>query len=96
VKVGSSLEQTWELENTGFCTWDGRALKELAGEGLVPNQTIVPIARTEPGERVSVTVRFKAPEEPSTCLSVWQMVTDEGRIAFPWTPGVRCQVLAVL
>ncbi len=96
VKVGSSLEQAWELENTGFCTWEGRALKELAGEGLVPSQTIVPIAQTEPGVRVSVTVRFNAPDEPSTCLSVWQMVTADGRIAFPWTPGVRCQVLAVL
>jgi hypothetical protein len=96
VKVGSSFEQTWELENTGFCTWDDRTLKEVAGERLVPNRTVVPVAHTAPGERVDVTVRFRAPDGPTTCLSVWQLVTADGRIAFPWTPGVRCQVLAVL
>ena len=25
VKVGSSFEQTWEIENTGFCVWEERA-----------------------------------------------------------------------
>ena len=35
VKVGSSFEQTWELENTGFCVWEGRSLKELASEHII-------------------------------------------------------------
>ena len=39
---------------------------------------------------------FTAPDEPSSCRSVWQMVDAEERLAFPWAPGIRCQVLADL
>lgn len=95
VKVGSGFEQTWELENTGFRAWEDRSLKELGRDYLEPGVDLVPIERTEPGERVSVTVPFTAPPEPASCRSVWQIVHADGRLAFPWAPGVRCQVLAV-
>ncbi len=96
VDVGSSFEQTWEIENTGFCVWEERSLQELASEHALPERSVVPIPRAEPGARVGVSVRFTAPEEPSSCRSVWQMIDAEGRLAFPWAPGMRCQVLAVL
>jgi hypothetical protein len=96
VDVGSTFEQTWTVENTGFCVWDGRVLRELASEHLATERDTVPIPRAAPGERVAVTVRFTAPAEPLSCRSVWQMVAAEGRLAFPWAPGLRCQVLAVL
>jgi hypothetical protein len=95
VKVGSSVEQGWELENTGFCVWEGRALKELANEHMTPEKTLAPVARTAPGERISVSVRFTAPDEPGSCRSVWQMVDADGRVCFPWATGMWCQVLAV-
>jgi hypothetical protein len=34
VKVGSTIEQVWELENTGFRVWDRRVVKELPNEHL--------------------------------------------------------------
>jgi len=95
VDVGSSFEQTWTLENTGFCVWEDRALQELASEHAVPERASVPIRLTAPGEQVAVTVRFTAPPEPLSCRSVWQMVNRDGRMVFPWAPGLRCQVLAV-
>jgi Ig-like domain from next to BRCA1 gene len=95
VEVGSSFEQTWEIENTGFRLWDDRSLQELASENLALEQTLVPIPRVEPGTRVSVSVAFTAPAEPASCRSVWQMVDADGHNVFPWAPGLRCQVLAV-
>jgi hypothetical protein len=95
VDVGSTFEQTWTIENTGFCVWEHRVLRELASENVVPEQSVVPIPRTEPGELVNVTVRFEPPPEPLSCRSVWQMVAADGRLVFPWAPGLRCQVLAV-
>ncbi len=59
-------------------------------------QAVRIILGTEPGERVSVSVRFTAPEEPLSCRSVWQMVDADSHLVFPWAPGLRCQVLAVL
>ena len=95
VKVGSAFEQVWELENTGFCIWEGRALKELASERLEPLEIFASVPRTEPGGHVRVSVRFQAPTEPASCRSVWQMVDADGRVCFPWTTGMWCQVLAV-
>ena len=95
VDVGSTFEQTWVIENTGFCVWGDRLLQELASEHIEPERSAVPIPRTDPGEHVSVTARFTAPDEPLSCRSVWQVVKADGRMAFPWAPGMRCQVLAV-
>jgi hypothetical protein len=96
VKVGSSLEQEWELENTGFVPWHGRALRELATEGLAAERPLVPIPPTEPGERVAVGVRFTAPDDPASCRSVWQIVGQGEVVCFPWATGIWCQVLVVL
>ena len=97
VKVGSSFEQTWEFENTGFRIWEGRALKELATEHMTAAATLLPIPRTEPGQRARVSVRFTAPDEPRSCRSVWKTVEGpEQRACFPWATGLWCQVLAVL
>jgi hypothetical protein len=95
IAVGGTFEQAWVLENSGFCVWENRSLHELASENLEPVEPAVPIARTEPGQTVEVTVRFKAPDEPLSCRSVWQMLAADGRLAFPWAPGLRCQVLTV-
>jgi hypothetical protein len=97
VKVGSSFEQTWEIENSGFCIWEDRALKEVATEHMTAETDLVPIPRTEPGQRARVSVRFTAPDEPRSCRSVWKTVEgDEHRASFPWAPGLWCQVLAVI
>jgi hypothetical protein len=97
VKVGSSFEQTWELENSGFCIWEDRALKELATEHLTAETGLVAIPRTEPGQRARVSVRFTAPDEPRSCRSVWKTVEGpELRASFPWAAGLWCQVLAVI
>jgi hypothetical protein len=95
VPVGSTFEQTWELENSGFRIWEQRALKELASEGMGPAASLVPLGRTKPGDRVEVAVSFTAPVEPRNCRSVWQIVDAEGHVCFPWTTGIWCQVLAV-
>lgn len=96
VKVGSTVAQAWELENTGFCVWEERALKELANEHLRPEVPLVQVPQTEPGERITISVSFTAPDEPCSCRSVWQMVAPDGHVCFPWATGMWCQVLAVL
>jgi hypothetical protein len=96
VKVGTSFEQEWVLENAGFVTWRDRALKQLSSDGLAAGETLVPLPATAPGERASVSVRFTAPDEPASCRSVWQLVAADETVCFPWAPGIWCQVRAVL
>lgn len=97
VKVGSTFEQTWEVENTGFRVWENRAFKELATEHMKAETDLIPMPRTEPGQRARMTVRFTAPDEPRSCRSVWKTVEgDDQHPSFPWLTGLWCQVLAVV
>jgi len=95
VKVGTRIEQVWEIENTGFCVWEERALREVAAEQLTSPEPLLAVPRTKPGERVEVVAAFTAPAEPASCRSVWQMVDADGRVCLPWATGLWCQVLAV-
>ena len=96
IKVGKIFEKEWELENTGMLTWEDRFLKEVnPGNGLVPESGIVPIKKTEPGETVRISVKFKAPKYPGTCRSLWKMVTKGGAKCFPWKRGIWCLVTIV-
>ena len=74
----------------------GASLKELASEHLD--------ARAAASCRSRARSRASASRSPSasrrrtsrcSCRSVWQMVDADGRLVFPWAPGMRCQVLAV-
>jgi Ig-like domain-containing protein len=94
VKVGSTFEQTWELENSGFRVWEGRSLKQMGDAKLVPAQEEVPVERAEPGDRVRITVDFTAPAEPGRYRSVWKMLDPDGLLCFPWTTGVWVDVRA--
>ena len=84
VDVGSAFEQTWTIENTGFCVWEDRALQELASEHVVPERASVPVALTKPGEEVSVTVRFTW--QPGRVDFSGSAETTGGTVALPsWT-----------
>lgn len=96
VKVGSSFEKTWELENSGFRVWERRSLKQMGDSQLVPTSDEVPIERAEPGDRVRIAVGFTAPDEPGRYRSVWKMLDADGLLCFPWTTGVWADVRAVL
>jgi hypothetical protein len=96
VKVGSTFEQVWELENSGFRVWEGRSLKQMGDAKLVPSHDEVPVGRAEPGDRVRIAVDFTAPEEPGRYRSVWKMLDPGGLLCFPWTTGLWVEVLAVI
>jgi hypothetical protein len=95
VKVGSTFEQTWELENIGFRTWSDRSLAEYSPGCLEPEATRIPLPHTVPGQRVRLTATFAAPAAPSTCRSVWKLVEPDGALALPWAHGIWCEVRVV-
>jgi hypothetical protein len=95
VKVGTTFEQWWALENCGFVTWDGRSLREMARTGLEAESALVPVPRTAPGAAARIDVRLSTPAEPGSYRSLWKMVGADGSLCFPSTPGVWCQVRAV-
>jgi hypothetical protein len=96
VKVGSTFDQVWELENSGFRVWEGRSLRQMGDSKLVAAREEVPVERAEPGDRVRIAVDFSVPDEPGRYRSVWKMLDADGLLCFPWATGVWADVRAVL
>jgi hypothetical protein len=95
VLTGQTFEKIWEFKNNGTVAWEGRYLREEAsgGPGLVPDDALIPIPKTMPGEHVRITVRFTAPQDPSTIISYWKMVDSAGQYCFPEKRGLWCKVI---
>jgi transcriptional regulator with XRE-family HTH domain len=74
---------------------DGDAAMRQAAVMLVPMQWQVPLADTEPGATVRISVRFKAPSLPCTTISRWKMVDADGAFCMPGLSGIWCLVNVV-
>ena len=76
---GEQFVKTWEIRNTGSCTWDrGYWLvfvdnEQMGAEGRVE----VPV--TPAGANASVSVTFTAPAVPGEYRSDWQMQVNDER-----------------
>lgn len=97
IGTDETFVKTWEIENNGLKVWDGRLLREEnpIPWGLIPSTPVIPIPRTKPGERVRLSVEFKAPTLPATCESHWKMVDKAGNYCFPHKYGLNCCVKVV-
>jgi hypothetical protein len=97
IRTNDRFIKTWELENTGLTTWKDRRLREenSVPGGLVPDNPLIPIPLTKPGQRVRISATFTAPQYPSTCESIWKMVDENGRYCFPHKVAVNCCVKVV-
>ena len=81
VTPGAEFIKTWQLQNTGTCTWnssyvifldDGDAL------GAAPSVTLT-TGVVAPGEKVDVSVSLKAPEEEGSYQGYWKLRNPAGQ-----------------
>lgn len=63
--------------------------------GLLPLADSIPIPTTQPGEKVRLTVTFRAPDFPCTAISHWKSVDSNGQLLFPKLNGLYCLVKVV-
>lgn len=97
VRTGERFTKTWQIENTGLTVWKNRSLREEnpGVSGLIPDTQIVPIPLTRPGQRVTLSVTFTAPEHPATCESYWKIIDQNGVQCFPHKVGLNCRVKVI-
>ena len=75
VRPGEEVTATWELRNTGTCTWgDAHAWVFTGGEpvAIVAASTFSP-GEVAPNETARTTVTFLAPEMPGQYAAQWQL-----------------------
>lgn len=107
VLAGATFTKIWEIQNVGTVAWENRFLRcmddeisvtNLSGgtlriaEALQPVVHHIDVPFTEPGGIVRVSVDFKAPTVPGTCVSYWKSFHADGRACFPGSVGLSCKV----
>ena len=74
IASGDSFTKTWQVRNTGTCTWDTEyALVFVNGdrmEGKSPTQLERSVA---PGESINISINMVAPAEEGSYLGYWQL-----------------------
>lgn len=75
-----SFTAAWELRNSGSCPWlPDFTWEYVEGETFEYDGDPIPLDETVmPDEEITLTAPFKAPEEPGTYTSVWQLVNEKG------------------
>ncbi len=96
--------KTWSVLNTGKEPWQDLflscqdqtevdALNDVSSDNqLIPKQTKIPIPYTLPGERIELSVEFKAPKKPCRVISYWKTTDKNGVLLFPEKSPLSCLI----
>jgi len=77
---GSSFTKTWELENTGSCTWDeDYQLIFVKGDQMSGDDDVAIGTKVNPGEKVKLSVNLIAPINPGEYRGDWMLQDDNGK-----------------
>jgi len=102
VLAGSTFVKEWEVQNTGNVRWENRRYVCLDLEAfdspetndaiLRPVSQFIDVPVTAPDEKVSIRVKYVAPDHPGTVRSSWRMIDRKGNSCFPEHTGIWCQI----
>ncbi len=80
IQPNTLFTKTWTLRNTGTCTWSTSYAAVFIGGNLMGDPETVPLPQeVKPGETLTLTVQFTAPEAPGTYRSEWQLQDAQGQ-----------------
>jgi len=80
---GQDFLKTWRVKNTGSCPWGAGYKLVYAGYSDDMSGQWQPLTEViQPGQEVSITVQFQAPDSAGEYVSAWQMQNPAG-FTFP-------------
>ncbi len=74
---GQSFTKTWQIQNSGNCTWSGYTLNFVNGVQL-SGPPSVSVPTTSPGQTVNISVPLTAPVAGGTYRGYWQLEDNQG------------------
>lgn len=80
VLPNESMDKQWLIQNSGTCDWDERYQLRFVGGDLLGAGQALPLYPARAGARVTLRVRFTAPEAPGTYESAWQAAGPDGTL----------------
>ncbi len=80
IQPNTTFTKTWTLRNTGTCTWStDYAAVFIDGDLMGAPNTLTLPQEVKPGETVTLTAQFTAPEVPGTYRAEWQLQDAQGQ-----------------
>jgi hypothetical protein len=77
--AGATFTKTWNLNNTGTCTWTGNYRTiYYSGDSISGAGTKYLNSTVAPGEKVDIVYTFKAPSTAGTYKTLFKLQDDEG------------------
>lgn len=74
----STFTKTWEIKNTGTCTWNSGYTVVFAGRGQQMNGQGLPVSgEVKPGDTTKVSVSLRAPGEVGDFESYWMLQSGD-------------------
>ncbi|MDY7041404.1 MAG: NBR1-Ig-like domain-containing protein [Chloroflexota bacterium] len=91
--AGTAFTKTWQVRNSGTCTWEtGTKLVFASGERM-GGPTMVDVPPLAPDSQTDVSVNLTAPAVPGIYESNWQFLTPDGTI---FGPVIHVQIVVPL
>jgi transcriptional regulator with XRE-family HTH domain len=98
VPCGTTYLKSWTIRNSGKVAWRGRRLRRIGptlGPWTLGSARHTPIADTDPGETVTISVAIKTPHIETAAVAQWKMVDADDLLFFPdkYSVGLGVYVL---
>lgn len=96
---GTKFIKTWEIKNTGSCSWDTNYSLVFSGEGDSMSApaavNFVPQGAVPPGEVITISVPLTAPSSPGEYKGYWKMRNAAGGVFFGVSKGIWAAIKVV-
>jgi hypothetical protein len=77
---GETFTKTWELANTGSCTWSkAHSITFVSGDDMDGSETGIHQS-VAPGDYADISVSLTAPDDEGTYIGYWRLADKSGRV----------------
>src|SRR5919201_491188 len=77
---GQRFTKTWQIQNTGTSTWDGRYHWQFEAGAPLGTVRVVTAPAVPPGATALFSVEMVAPQQPGSYRGFWQMTDPSGAV----------------
>lgn len=79
IPAGAGFLKTWRIRNSGTCPWPAGTEWVFVSGSQMGGPAAVPVAVTNPGDKVDVSVYLIAPKTPGTYVGYWSLRLPGGQ-----------------
>ncbi len=80
LKRGETFTKTWQLKNTGTCTWNERYSLALIGGEKMDSPATIPLAETLPGKTLNLSIPLTAPTRDGAFTGLYELRSPSGTV----------------